>query len=70
MVGTTDVMTRNDGDEGSSAILGSRLQTTERVGLDSSGSTVTVALGLYTSVDPSGVATPELNICVGHRFAA
>jgi hypothetical protein len=70
MVGATNVMTRNDGDEGSSAILGSRLQTTERVGLDSSARTVTIALGLHTSVDTSGVAAPELNICVCDRFAA
>jgi hypothetical protein len=58
MVGTADVVARDDADEGSCAVLACWLETTERVGIDGGGRTVTVAFGLHTSVDSSGVTAP------------
>jgi hypothetical protein len=70
MVGTADVVTRDNADEGSSTVLAGWLETTERIGLDGRGGTVTVTFGLDASVDSSGVAAPELDIGVGYRFAS
>jgi hypothetical protein len=68
MVGTTDVVTRDDADEGSCAVLACWLETTECVGLDGGGRAVTVPFGLDASVDSSGVAAPEFDISVCYRF--
>jgi hypothetical protein len=58
MVGATDVVTRNDADEGSCTVRACWLQTTKRIGLDSGGAAITVSFSLYTSIDTSGVAAP------------
>jgi hypothetical protein len=70
VVGTANVMTGNDGDEGSSSVRASGLYTSKCIGGDSSGRPISVAPGLDTSVDTSGVGTPELNIGIRHRLAS
>jgi hypothetical protein len=70
VVGATNIMTGNDGDKGSSSVRASWLYATKRIGSDSSGRTVTIASGLDTSVDTSGVASPELDISIRHRLAS
>jgi hypothetical protein len=70
MVGTANVVAGDDTDECSCAVLACWLQTTERIGLDGGGGTVTVAFGLNASVDTSGVAAPKLDIGVDYRLAS
>jgi hypothetical protein len=70
VVGTANIVSGNDSDEGSSSVLASGLYTSKCIGSDGGSRPVTVASGLDTSVDASGVATPELNIGISHRLAS
>jgi hypothetical protein len=70
MVGAADVVAGNDGDESSSSVSAGGLETTERVALQGSVRSVSIALGLDTSVYTGGVAAPELDVGICHGLAA
>lgn len=69
MVGSTNVVTRNQGDKSSGAVLACGLETTEGIGLDGGGGTVSIAACLNSSVDTGSVGSPHFDVCVGHRLA-
>ena len=69
VVGTADVVARNDGDECRGAVRASGLYTTESVRLDGIGGTIAVTLGLHAGVDPRRVGTPKLNVGVSNWLA-
>lgn len=69
MVGTTDVVSWDDSDEGRSSVGGRGLYATKSVGLDCGGRAIAVTPCLYTGVDTGGVGSPELDIGICHRLA-
>lgn len=70
MVGTSNIVARDDGSESRSAILAGGLQASECVRLDGSSGAITVALSLNTGVDTCGIAAPKLNISISDGLAA
>jgi hypothetical protein len=70
MVGTADVVTRDDGDEFGSSICAGGLYTTKCICRDGGCGAVTVASGLHTCVDAGGIGAPELNIGICYWLAS
>jgi hypothetical protein len=70
MIGATNIVARDDSDEGRRSVRASRLYTTKRIGLDCGGRTITITPSLHTSVDTSRVAAPKFNISICHRLAS
>jgi hypothetical protein len=70
MVGAANVVSGDDGDEGSGTVGTSGLDSTKRVRLHSGGRAVTVAFGLDTSIDTCGVTSPHLDVSIGDRLAS
>lgn len=64
MVGATNIVTRNDSNESSSAIRTGRLEATQRVRLDGSVRAIAIASCLHASVDTSGITAPHFDICI------
>lgn len=64
VVGTADVVARDHGHEGCSAVGTGGLEAAKGVAGERGAGTVAVAFGLDAGVDASGVAAPELDIGV------
>lgn len=69
MVCAANVVSGDDGNEGSGTVGASGLHTTECVSLDSGGRAVAVTLRLHTGVDTCGVTSPHLDVGISDGLA-
>lgn len=69
MVRAADVVSWDNGNEGSSTIGAGGLHAAESIGRNSGSRTVAVALRLNTCVDTSGVTSPHLDVSISNGLA-
>jgi hypothetical protein len=70
MVGAANIVSRDDGDERSSAVGSGGLHATECVCLDGGCGAVTVAPSLNTCINACSIAAPKLDISICDGLAA
>lgn len=70
MVGAANVVTGDHADECGCSVRAGGLQTSEGICGNGGSRAVTITASLYTSVDTSGVATPELDVGICYRLAS
>lgn len=69
MVRAADVVSWDNGNEGSGTIGAGGLHAAKSIGRNSGSRAVAIALRLNTRVDTSGVTSPHLNVGIGDRLA-
>lgn len=69
MVCTTNVVPRNDRNEGRSTVFASGLNTTKCIGGDGSSRAIPIALRLHARIHTGRVAAPELYVGIGNWLA-